>query len=127
LMLHNGCPHSTIYMGKLHVFSPYQSQATSMCALYYSDNTHAMHKSMFPLHLSNEQLGDIYLDKHAVDKNGTTPTATSRVLSHFHGDVVLDPWKDLPQGGGEMMRGIQRTSPWTWTSRQRTHASSIQR
>src|SRR3954465_3372253 len=99
LMLHNGCPHSTLYMGTLHVFSPYESQATSMCALYYIDNTHAMHKSLFPLHLS-KQLGDIYLGQHVVDKNGTTPSATYPVLSHFHGDVVLDPWEDLPQGGG---------------------------
>jgi len=101
LMLHNGSTHNTLYMGTLHIFSPYDIQAISLCALHDIDNTHAMSKYMFPLHLFNEHLGDNYLRQHVVDKHGKTPTAMPPVLYRFHGDVDFDLWKDLPQGGGD--------------------------
>ena len=111
-MLHNGSTHNTLYMGTLHIFSPYDIQATSLCALYDIDNTHAILKYMFPLHLFNEHLGGNYLRQHVVDKHGTTHIAIAPVLYRFYRDVYFDPWKDLPQGG-VMMRNTQRTSPWT--------------
>ena len=35
-------------------------------------------------------------------------------LSSYHGDEDFDPRSDLSQGGGEMMRSILRSSPWTF-------------
>ena len=34
-------------------------------------------------------------------------------LAPFHGDAPFDPRSDLSQGGGDMMRSIPRSSPWT--------------
>jgi hypothetical protein len=41
-----------------------------------------------------------------------------------HGDLVFDPWSDLSQGGGEMMRSILRTSPCQESIWQVTRATS---
>ena len=35
-------------------------------------------------------------------------------LSQYHGDEDFNPRSDLSQGGGEMMRSILRSSPWTF-------------
>ena len=35
-------------------------------------------------------------------------------LSPYHGDEDFDPRSDVSQGGGEMMRSILRSSPWTY-------------
>jgi hypothetical protein len=47
------------------------------------------------------------------DKYNVSDTFNVTDLSPFHGDEDLDPRTDLSQGGGEMMRSIPCTSPWT--------------
>jgi hypothetical protein len=46
------------------------------------------------------------------DKYNVSDIFNVEDLSLFHGDVDLDPRTDLSQGG-EMMRSILRSSPWT--------------
>ena len=47
------------------------------------------------------------------DKYNVSDTFNVKDLSPFHGDEDLDPRSDPSQGGGEMMRSIPRSSPWT--------------
>ena len=47
------------------------------------------------------------------DKYNVSDTFNVKDLAKYHGDEDHDPWTDLSQGGGEMMRSILPSSPWT--------------
>ena len=53
----------------------------------------------------------IYLPR---DKYNVSGIFNVSGLSPYHGDEDFDPRSDPSQGGGEMMRGILRSSPWTF-------------
>ena len=46
------------------------------------------------------------------DKYNVSDTFNVKDLAKYHGDEDHDPWTDLSQGG-EMMRSILPSSPWT--------------
>ena len=47
------------------------------------------------------------------DKYNVSDTFNIKDLAKYHGDEDHDPWTDLSQGGGEMMRSILPPSPCT--------------
>ena len=48
------------------------------------------------------------------DKYNVSGIFNVKDLSPYHGDEEFDPRSDLSQGGGEVMRSIPRSSPWTY-------------
>ena len=55
------------------------------------------------------------------DKYNVSDIFNVKDLSPYHGDEAFDPWSDLSHGGGEMMRSITRSSPWTYLHLPRHH------
>ena len=54
------------------------------------------------------------------DKYNVSDIFNVKDLSPYHGDETFDPRSDLSQGG-EMMRSIPRSSPWTYLHLPRHH------